>query len=149
MIVSNLDDAARYGAISERIALAIDWLKANTGNYPEPGTSVGIGMGVIVKSESPMLVNREMARLEAHRKYIDIHVPVKGNETIGWAPVADLVHALAPYDDDRDIAFYGDSARSLLHLRPGQIAVFFPEDAHAPNIGIGLHTKLCVKIPCL
>lgn len=148
MIVSDLTDAARYGAMSERIALAIGWLAANHGAYPEPGTSVEIGLGVIVKSESPMLVNREMARLEAHRKFIDIHVPVKGNETIGWAPVAQLCHTLEPYDDDRDIAFYGDSARCLLHLCPGQIAIFFPEDAHAPNIGIGKHTKLCVKIPC-
>ena len=31
-------------------------------------------------------------------------------------------------------------------IRPGQFVIFFPEDAHAPNIGIGRHKKLCIKI---
>jgi beta-galactosidase beta subunit len=51
------------------------------------------------------------------------------------------------YDGERDICFYGDSATIMLHVRVGQMAVFFPEDAHAPNIGIGTHRKLCIKIP--
>jgi len=148
MITSTLADAARYADLSAPMALAIAWLRDNAYAYPPAGTSVDIGMGVTVKSEATMLVNREHARLEAHRRYIDIHVPLRGNETIGWAPLSALAHTIEPYDPERDIAFYGDSARCLLHLAPGMIAVFFPEDAHAPNIGIGKHTKLCVKIPC-
>lgn len=148
MIVCNLEDAARYAALSERMAAAIRWLQANAGHYPAPGTETVPADGVTVKSEAPVMVVREKARLESHRRYIDIHVPLSGVETIGWAPVSSLVNVTEPYDESRDIAFYGDSAQSMLHLRPGQIAVFYPEDAHAPNIGIGAHRKLCVKIRC-
>lgn len=146
MILCELSDSGIYRAISPRLALALDWLQANSGNYPEAGTVTEVAEGVSVKSEAPALVSREKAGMEAHRRYIDIHVPLKTTETIGWAPVAKMAYARGEYDEEKDVAFFGDSAHSLLHVRPGQIAVFFPEDAHAPNIGLGTHRKLCVKI---
>lgn len=147
MILCNISDIATYRGITPLLDQAIDWLMANAatelanGSYPV-GTD-----GVVVKAETPALMPRERVRLEAHRSFIDIHVPIKGIETIGWAPVASLTYVNTPYDADADIAFYSDSAHSLLHVHPGQAAVFFPSDAHAPNIGIGNHRKLCIKIP--
>ena len=99
--------------------------------------------------ESPALRAREDAPLEAHRRYIDIHIPLDGPETIGWAPTDTLTHIVAPgYNAERDIAFYEDKAHTFFDVQPGQCAVFFPEDAHAPNIGIPgkEHRKICVKI---
>ena len=92
---------------------------------------------------------REDAPLEAHRRYIDIHIPLDGPETIGWAPTDTLTHIVGPgYNAEQDIAFYEDKAHTFLDVQPGQCAVFFPEDAHAPNIGIPgkTHRKICVKI---
>lgn len=146
MILCDFKDCGIYGAISPRIARALDWLVAHRGEYPAAGTSVEIEPGVTVKSEAPALLSPEKARLEAHRRYIDIHVPLKSTETIGWAPVRSLAYPHGEYDPDRDILFFGDSAHSMLRVHPGQLAVFFPEDAHAPNIGLGTHRKLCVKI---
>ncbi len=152
MILCDISDAARYRAISPLFAEAVDWLLNNAGQEfvkgiwyinPEAATEAGVR----VSCEEPALLPRDKARLEAHRRYIDIHVPLKGTETIGWAPVASLKHVHEPYDEARDIVFFGDTAQSLLHVKRGQIAVFFPEDAHAPNIGLGNHRKLCIKIP--
>ena len=44
------------------------------------------------------------------------------------------------------VEFFGDEPQCHITVRPGQFIIFFPEDAHAPNIGIGNHRKLCVKI---
>lgn len=99
--------------------------------------------------ESLALRAREDAPLEAHRRYIDIHIPLDGPETIGWAPTDTLTHIVAPgYNAEQDIAFYEDKAHTFLDVQPCQCAVFFPEDAHAPNIGIPgkTHRKICVKI---
>lgn len=153
MIVSTIEDAGRYSAISAGLKLAIEWLQARGANavFEKGITALGEavpGQGEItVKCEEPALVPPEKARLEAHRRFIDIHVPLKGTEIIGWAPVEVLKHCLEPYSDERDVSFFGDSAHSLLNVRRGQIAIFFPEDAHAPNIGLGNHRKLCIKIP--
>ena len=74
-------------------------------------------------------------------------MPLKGTETMGWTPVGACKHVRQAYDEENDFMTFGDSAHSLLHVKKGQIAVFFPEDAHAPNIGLGNHRKLCLKIP--
>lgn len=108
-----------------------------------------IGAHDYANVEAPTLRAREDAPLEAHRRYIDIHIPLAGSETIGWAPVDALTHIIAPgYDVERDFAFYDDKAHTYIDVRPGECAVFFPEDAHAPNIGVPgkTHRKICVKI---
>ena len=150
MIVCQIEDAQKFGTLSEGIALAIEWLQNHKadgfvkGIYAAGSTAAG---DVIVKCEEPALMPRENVRLEAHRRFIDIHVPLKGTEIIGWAPVAALKHPQVPYCEESDVEFYGDAAHSLIHLHKGQLAVFFPEDAHAPNIGLGNDRKMCMKIP--
>ena len=150
MILCSINDAALYGPITPALKTAIDWLLEHRNDTFVKGETVIGRCGdndITVKCEEPALIPREKAALEAHRRYIDIHVPLKGTETIGWAPVDSLKHVRETYDETRDIMFFGDAAHSLLHVKLGQMAVFFPSDAHAPNIGLGNHRKLCIKIP--
>ncbi len=146
MILSLITDSERYDALSRPVGEALRWLRNFNPADFTPG-STELENGIIVKFETPSLHPRESGTLEAHRKFIDIHVPLKGTEIIGWAPVSQLKHVRTPYKEDEDIAFWGDAAHSLLHVKPGQLAIFFPEDAHAPCIGLGNHRKLCIKIP--
>ncbi|MDE6097311.1 MAG: YhcH/YjgK/YiaL family protein [Muribaculaceae bacterium] len=147
MILTDISNLYRYRNISPAVAAAIDWLDANLATLDfQPGTTELPG-GISVKAERLAMTPRDAAVLEAHRRFIDIHVPVKGDETMGWAPVNSLQYPRTPYDEDTDVATFGDAAHSLLHVRVGEAAIFFPEDAHAPNIGIGNHRKLCIKIP--
>ncbi len=126
---------------------AIKWLEEHYADEFVKGVKdIDSLAGIYVKSEEVAMVPREKASLEAHRRYIDIHVPLQGAETIGWADCGKLKYSRG-YDDDKDIEFFGDAAMTALHVAPGQIAVFFPDDAHAPNIGLGNHRKLCIKIP--
>ncbi|MDE6287818.1 MAG: YhcH/YjgK/YiaL family protein [Muribaculaceae bacterium] len=148
MILCDISEAGRYRALSPLIAKAIDWIKVfDPSEFETCETS--IGDGIVVKAEAPGLLPRERVRLEVHERYIDIHVPLKGTETMGWARRNDLILPQQPYQEETDIGFYGDQAQCLIHVRPGQMAIFFPEDAHAPCIGIGTHRKLCVKIPVI
>ncbi len=147
MILCDISDSERYCNISPAVAQAIGWLRGHCNDEIVDGSYEVGGLGVIVNAQSTALLPREKVQLEAHKKYIDIHVPLKGVEIIGWASLAGLNYVHQPYDEDTDLAFYGDMATCLLHVHPGQIAIFFPEDAHAPNIGIGNHRKLCIKIP--
>ncbi|MBO4344254.1 MAG: YhcH/YjgK/YiaL family protein, partial [Victivallales bacterium] len=45
-----------------------------------------------------------------------------------------------------DYCLFSDKPQSFFDVRPGCFAIFFPEDAHAPNIGTGVHKKVVVKI---
>lgn len=75
---------------------------------------------------------RDAARLEAHRKYIDIQIALDRPEVIGYSTTADCRQVSGSYDDGRDIEFYADSPQTWLTVAPGSFALFFPADAHAP-----------------
>jgi YhcH/YjgK/YiaL family protein len=89
---------------------------------------------------------REGARLEAHRRYIDIQFTIDGHEEIGWKPLAECASTSVPYDDAKDVLFFSDRPDSWLALPAGHLAIFFPDDAHAPLAGRGTLKKAIVKI---
>ena len=151
MILSDIRNLARYEGVAPALGAAIRWLIEHESDaFVKGETAVEFPGGeFVVKCEEPAMMPRERVALEAHRRFIDIHVPLKGVEGIGWAPVEGLKHPHGEYDAERDIRFFGDVSVSILHVHPGQAVVFFPEDAHAPNIGLGNHRKLCIKIPVI
>lgn len=104
MIVCQIAEASRYLGLGDGIDKAINWLLNNLERDFVKGTDV-IGQcaagEITVKCEEPALMPREKAALEAHKKFIDIHVPLKGPETIGWAPVSELKHVRVPYDAEK------------------------------------------------
>lgn len=103
MILCQISDAERYKNISPAIAEAIEWLGAHVKDEFVKG-SVELGdTGIRVNSEEVALRPRENAVLEAHRRYIDIHVPLKGRESIGWAAVDGLNYPRDKYDEENDI----------------------------------------------
>jgi biofilm protein TabA len=89
---------------------------------------------------------RTGARLEAHRRYIDIQFTIDGDEEIGWKPLDDCGVASVAYDDAKDVRFFADPPDSWLSVPTGRFAIFFPDDAHAPLAGHGMLTKAIVKI---
>jgi len=94
----------------------------------------------------------EQVRFEAHRRYIDIQLVVRGQEAIGVAPVSALT-TVEPYDPAKDIEFFA-VPRVLVEsatfgLRAGDFAVFAPGDGHRPSLHLdGPHVsrKAVVKV---
>ena len=89
---------------------------------------------------------REGARLEAHRRYIDIQFTIEGSEEIGWKPLAACVEPDGAFDESKDVRFFSDRPESWVSLPAGHFAIFFPDDAHAPLAGHGTIRKAIVKI---
>lgn len=89
----------------------------------------------------------EEAKLEFHRKYIDLHFTISGSDTIGWKASDDCKEIEQKYDCEKDLGFFSDKPVNWLTLLPGQFAVFFPEDAHAPLVSEGVIRKAIFKIP--
>lgn len=87
------------------------------------------------------------ANWESHRNYIDLQYVIKGKEKIGVSPV-DKSTVTSPYDAAKDAANY--TADGEYHIAsPGTFFLFFPQDAHRPNIKVdGYDTvkKLVIKI---
>jgi len=93
---------------------------------------------------------RDLCDFEAHKKYIDIHYIVDGSERIAVSSASELSVA-REYDDEGDYILYKTPMESsTLLLTQGDIAIFFPDDAHMTAIevkGKARMTKTVIKLP--
>ena len=89
---------------------------------------------------------REKAPLEAHRKYIDIQAVIEGVEEMGWKPLAKCRNPDGDYNPAKDILFFKDTPDTWFKVSPGQFAVFYPWDAHAPLVSEGPVHKIVIKV---
>jgi biofilm protein TabA len=74
-------------------------------------------------------------KFEGHKKYIDIQYIYSGEEFIGVAGLGAISEA-APYDDEKDIHLSKVARYSNWLMLPGEGAILFPEDMHAPGMAI-------------
>lgn len=85
-------------------------------------------------------------RLESHKDYIDIQIPLTDSETMGWKSQEDCQDVTAEYDEGKDVEFYGDAPTIRMNVPTGHFVVFFPSDAHSPGIADGKqYRKIIVK----
>jgi YhcH/YjgK/YiaL family protein len=76
--------------------------------------------------------NFEKTTWESHRKLIDIQYIISGEEKMGVAKVSSA-KVTKPYDEKRDAANYEVDGKYYVS-EPNKFFVFFPGDAHRPNI---------------
>ena len=146
MIVSNLQHSERIETLHPLFKKAFDYIKSHDLLHTPCGRIEIEGDDLFINNVNPDLVSAEAQVLEMHRDYIDIHVLLEGEETIGWKPVEDCTDVKLPYDASADCALYADRAQVYTTLRPGQFMIVWPEDPHAPVIGSGKVRKLIVKV---
>ena len=146
MILDTLANADRYAATHPLFARAFQFLRETDLAALKPGRIEILGDRLFALPQEPDGRGREGARLESHRKYIDIQFTVAGNEEIGWRALADCRDVTEPHSDEKDIAFYGDRPDVWTRVAPGQFVIYWPEDAHAPLGGTGPLRKVVLKI---
>jgi len=95
--------------------------------------------------QEPSLRPQEAAKLESHRKYIDIQYVISGDETMGWSPVEGC-GKVTDFDTKKDCGFFSDKPMAWFPVRPGCFALFYPQDAHAPCVGEGTCRKVVIKV---
>jgi len=146
MILDSLANASAYAALHPGFRIAFDFLAASDLEQFPTGRHELDGQRLFVLFGRDAGRGRDGARLETHRKYIDIQLVVSGQEEIGWKPAAECASCDALYDATRDIAFFADRPEVWLQLPPGRFAIFYPHDAHAPLAGSGEVFKAVCKV---
>lgn len=146
MIVSNLQNSARVENLHPLFKTLFDYVKTHDLLHAEPGRIEIKGDDLFINNVNPECVERDKQVLEVHRDYIDVHILLEGAETIGWKAIEDLTSETKPYEKEGDCALYSDTPTTFVDLLPGQFAIVFPEDPHAPVIGRGKIRKLIAKV---
>ncbi len=142
MLFSNLNTPARHAALLAHPVWtrALEGLSTLSPSDPDATLDWIPDKQMFVMIQGYTTETRDTCRFEAHRRYIDIQLMLDGEEIIEIAPVSALTPD-TPFDPDRDLGFFKtpESPCTRLVLRPGDFAVFFPDDAHMP--------KVCVHAP--
>lgn len=147
MILGNLQHSARYEALHPLFARAFAYVKEHDLLHSELGRIELEGEDLFINNVEPATVPQTDQPLEAHRAYLDIHVLLEGAERIGWRTTDSCQSARAPFDVEQDFVLYDDAPTSYVDLQPGDFAIVYPEDAHAPLIGGGERIrKLIIKV---
>ncbi len=146
MILSTLSQSSRYAALHPLFPQAFDFIRDTNLDVLTPGVHQIVEGKLFAIVEHLDGRTREAAKLEAHRKHIDIQMVLNGDETMGWKTLSECKDPLAEYSIERDIIFFGDEPASWVQVPPGCFCIFFPEDAHAPLVGNGKIRKVIFKI---
>ena len=133
MIIDTIDNLGKYVGLNPLFADVVEFLKANdlqtmeAGKYPIKDKDLFLNLALTKQR------TKDTAVLETHIDMIDIQIPITCAETFGYTPLQDL--PAFEYNAEKDITKYGDTkAQTYVTVNPGQFAIFFPQDGHAPCI---------------
>lgn len=135
MIIDQMDQASLYDPLVPGLKKAFEWLRSHQSGDLANGTHVidGESIYAIVTTIEPK--NLRDTRFETHRKYVDCHLILAGQEVVAYAPVSSLI-AETEYDPEKDFIFHAGSGQ-MLTVDAGQFWIALPTDAHWPAIQTG------------
>lgn len=97
-------------------------------------------------SEAPTK-DYDKTAFESHKNYIDLQFVISGEENMARAPLKDVTLD-KPYNEKSDIMFYVGEGK-IHTVTQNSFLIFFPSDAHRPNITPGgnkVVKKIVIKI---
>jgi biofilm protein TabA len=146
MIFDKLFNSGRYADLHPLFAAAFRFLgKKGLSGFPDGRYEIdGDRLYAIILRNKGR--GRKSAKLEAHRRYIDIHFSLGGIDEIGWKPAKECVRKQSRFSAKKDCGFFSDAPRAWVPLIPRSFVIFFPEDAHAPSCGKCELHKVIVKV---
>ena len=120
-------------------------METSLGDYPLPGFP-----DALVKVMKYGTKGLAECRFETHREHVDLQYTIAGGEMIAWLPSREL-ESDGGFDEDKDLQFYlPKSSQTIVRKNAGRFSVYYPEDAHRPQIADGEYPwvfKAVIKLP--
>jgi len=131
-VFGSIADCDRYASLHPRFAKAFAFLKRPDLSALAPGRYEIDGSNCWATVQEKTLASFETSQAEAHRRYIDIHAPLNGPETIGVLELDDEQLKL-PFDEANDYMLFKAESRPVV-INPGSFAICFPpRGGHVPG----------------
>jgi len=147
MIIDSIENLDRYRLWENGFREAVDFLCAKEINTLAQGWHIVSPDGIRASVSAGHGRRRQGSRLETHRTHIDLQLILSGTDRMGWKPRSACRTRHGDYDDNADVEFFDDEPELWFKLQAGMFVIFFPEDAHMPQICGGMIHKVVVKLP--
>ena len=150
-IVGTIADSKYLDSLGPNFKTAFEFLRKTDLKALEVGRHEVDGDNVFVNvAETELKPFDEPGKTEAHRKYIDIQVPIGGKETFGVFTMSEKELAL-PFNEEKDCVLF-DAKPEPVELNPGEFIIFLPPyGGHRPCCTLetpppAFHKKAIVKV---
>jgi len=146
MIYDTLSAMNRYRHLSPNFAAAFDYLsRAAVGDYVLGRTEIIPGEVWAIAISKPGR-RAEDATFEYHERFADVQFCPAGRDEFGWHDGMAGLNPAVPFNSDTDNGILAGVPREFLPLHGNRFAVMFPREPHAPHIGEGEITRICIKV---
>jgi len=133
MIIDKLENLKNYASVNPLFPKVVEFLQQNDLNALEAGKHEIVGKDLFVNIQMAKGRTPAEATIETHNNMIDIQIPLSDAETFGYTQRDALPEA--EYNAEKDITKIPNlAADSYITCQPGMMAIFFPQDGHAPCI---------------
>jgi YhcH/YjgK/YiaL family protein len=140
MIIDKLSNSYLYTNITERITAALRFLQETDIRSLDTGRHDIDGDNIYALVNDYDTKDRGEAKLEAHRKYIDVQYVAAGEELLGYRTHINEVPS-KEYDKEKDFVLF-DEEPVFVKLSNEVFAILFPDDLHMPGIMAGMPAKV-------
>ena len=133
MIIDKVENLKNYVSVNPLFPKVVEFLQQHDLNTMEAGKYEIVGKDLFVNIQMAKGRTPADAVIETHDKMIDIQIPLSDAETFGYTQRDQLPKA--DYNAEKDITKIPDlAADSYVTCQLGMMAIFFPQDGHAPCI---------------
>ena len=133
MIIDKIENLKNYASVNPLFPKVVEFIEQHDLDKLELGKHEIVGKDLFVNIQMAKGRTPAEATIETHDKMIDIQIPLSDAETFGYTQRDRLPKA--EYNAEKDITKIPDlAADSYITCQPGEMAIFFPQDGHAPCI---------------
>lgn len=134
MIYDKLNNIERYNVLKQ--IAKFDFSKYQKGKFEINGKDFfGIGLEYNTKNESECL-------WEAHKRYLDIHVLLEGEEIIHVTDIKNMTVS-KEHDNEQDYALFTGTKEQAFELKKGDFLVLYPNEVH--KTAVKLNNESTIK----
>jgi len=99
-----------------------------------------------IGKQDTMTYPMEEAKLEHHRKHIDIHYVIRGSENV-LVNYSRKLERLSEYSEEKDFELFAvDGTERVVKLCEGDFLVLYPGESHAPKVAVDGQVAPIVKL---
>lgn len=142
MIIDTVTNLTHYTKLFPNISEALEAM--NEIKQPEFDKKYSFKGGYFFFQEGTTKPIAE-ALFEAHRKYVDLQIVLKGEEYLAWNKIDDLTETI-PYSEEKDVQKFTGQDAHIMKMSEGMAYICFPWDGHKAvfHVDQPLHFKKAV-----
>lgn len=130
MIYGEIKDLNQYKGISKNLDRAIEYILNEEHKKGIPGKNIIDGDNLYFNyPDCAITKEAKEGFFEGHKKYIDIHIVISGEENLGYTPRSE-VKVKKEYDSEDDYELYEGTLKNIFHVTEDRFIMFFPDEPH-------------------